>query len=83
MALQLSGFTEELPRLYRELNGRVINQMPLLISGKDEKRNVVDIPRTPVSFGYVLERCENAPEEVLEEWRKNYFLLVILLQPEL
>ncbi|MDO8655926.1 MAG: hypothetical protein Q7K45_01695 [Nanoarchaeota archaeon] len=72
MALQLSGRIEELPRLYRELNGRVVDTMPLLVSGRDEKGNIVDIPRTPASFGYVLERRETAPEDVRKEWQMNY-----------
>ena len=73
MTLQLSGITEELPQLYRELNGRVIDIMPLLVSGKDKKGNMVDVPRTPVSFGYVLERRETAPEDVVrKEWQNNY-----------
>lgn len=73
MALQLSGLSERLPDLYRELNGRMVDTMPLLVSGKDEKGKVVDISRTPASFGYVLERRETAPEDVRGEWRKNYF----------
>ncbi len=73
MALQLSGPTEELPRLYRELNGRVIDTMPLLISGRDEKGQVVDIPRIPISFSYVLKRRETAPDDkVRKEWQDNY-----------
>ncbi len=72
MILQLSGLTEELPRLYRELNGRVIDTMPLMISGRDEKGRMVDVPRVPVSFAYVLERREKAPEDVREAWQNNY-----------
>ena len=47
--------------------------MPFLVSGKDEKGNVVDVTRDPASFAYVLERRMEAPKDVREAWQKNYF----------
>ncbi len=64
MTLQLSGQTERAPELHREFYGKLRIQMPLLVSGKDEKGNVVDVPRVPASFAYVLKRRMEAPENV-------------------
>ena len=72
MTLQLSGQSEILPEPHREFYGQARVQMPLLVSGKDEKGNVVDVPRDPASFAYVLERRMNAPEDVRGAWQKNY-----------
>src|SRR3989344_4425908 len=72
MTLQLSGESERLPEPHREFYGQARVQMPLLVSGKDEKGNVVDVPRNPASFAYVLERRMNAPEDVRGAWQKNY-----------
>src|SRR3989344_6876115 len=73
MTLQLSGQSERLPEPHREFYGQPRVQMPLLVNGKDEKGNVVDVPRDPASFAYVLERRMKAPEDVREVWQKNYF----------
>ena len=76
MTLQLSGQSERnegLPDPHREFYGQPKVQMPLLVSGKDEQGNVIDVPRDSVSFAYVLERRETAPEDVRETWQKNYF----------
>src|SRR3989344_968193 len=73
MTLQLSGQSERLPEPHREFYGQPIVQMPLLVSGKDEKGNVVDVPRDPASFAYVLERRMEAPQDVKGAWQKNYF----------
>ncbi len=72
MTLQLSGQSERSPEPHREFYGQLREQMPLLVSGKDEKDPVVDVPRDPASFAYVLERRMEAPEDVKEAWRKNY-----------
>lgn len=72
MALQLSGQSERLPEPHREFYGQPRVQMPLLVSGKDEKGNVVDVPRDPASFAYVLERRMEAPQDVRGAWQKNY-----------
>ena len=72
MTLQLTGQSERLPELHREFNGQPRVQMPLLVSGTDEKGNVVDVPRDPASFAYVLERRTDAPEDVRGEWQDNY-----------
>ncbi len=56
---------------HREFPGRVVDQMPLLISGKDEKGEVVDIPRDPASLAYTIERRETAPKDVIEAWQNN------------
>src|SRR3989344_1260133 len=73
MTLQLSGQSERLPEPHREFYGQPIVQMPLLVSGKDEKGNVVDVPRDPPSFAYVLERRMEAPQDVRGAWQQNYF----------
>jgi hypothetical protein len=70
MTLQFSGKKERIEP-HREFYGRVIDQMPLLVSGKDKEGKVVDVPRVPVSFAYVLERRMNAPEDVRETWQDN------------
>src|SRR3989338_1155854 len=71
MTLTLSGQTERLEP-HREFYGEFRLQMPLLVSGKDEKGNVVDVPRDPASFAYVLERRMEAPQDVRGAWQKNY-----------
>ncbi|MBI4016296.1 MAG: hypothetical protein HY363_01215 [Candidatus Aenigmarchaeota archaeon] len=73
MTLQLSGQSEILPIPHKEFYGQVKVQMPFLVSGKDEQGNVVDVPRIPASFSYVLERRLSAPEDVRKEWQRNYF----------
>ena len=70
--LQLSGQTERVEP-YKGFYGQPRIQMPLLVSGKDEQGNVVDVPRTPASFGYILDRRMNAPKDVREAWQNNYF----------
>ncbi|MBI2666111.1 hypothetical protein HYX13_00715, partial [Candidatus Woesearchaeota archaeon] len=72
MTLQLSGQTERLPEPHREFYGQARIQMPLLMSGKDEKGKVVDIPRDPASFAYVLGRRIEAPMDVRPTWQNNY-----------
>ncbi len=72
MTLQLSGKSERVPELHREFYGQPRLQMPLLVSGKDEKGNIVDVPRDPASFAYVLERRMKAPQDVKKAWQKNY-----------
>ncbi len=71
MTLQLSGQSERVEP-YRKLYGDLRVQMPLLVSGKDEKDNVVDIPRVPASFAHVLKRRMKAPKEVREAWQNHY-----------
>ncbi|MBI2146657.1 hypothetical protein HYU22_04930 [Candidatus Woesearchaeota archaeon] len=73
MTLQLSGQSERLPEPHREFYGETRLQMPLLVSGKDEHGKVVDVPRIPASFAYVLERRLEAPKDVREAWQDNYF----------
>ena len=73
MTLQLSGQSERVPEPHRDFYGQPIVQMPLLVSGKDEKGNVVDVPRDPASFAYVLERRMEAPTDVRKTWQDNYF----------
>jgi len=72
MTLQLTGRSERLPDPHREFYGQPRVQMPLLVSGTDEKGNFVDVPRVPASFAYVLERRTDAPEDVRGEWQDNY-----------
>ena len=57
---------------HREFYGQLRVQMPLLVSGKDEQGNVIDIPRDPASFAYVLKRRMEAPSEVRGAWQTNY-----------
>ncbi len=65
------GFTSLEP--HRQFFGRMIDTMPLLINGTDKKGKKVDIPRTPVSFTYVLERQQTAPDDnVRGEWLNHY-----------
>jgi len=72
MTLRLSGRSERLPEPHREFYGQPRVQMPLLVSGKDEKGYVVDVARDPASFAYVLERRMEAPQDVRGAWQKNY-----------
>ncbi len=57
---------------HREFYGQPITQMPLLVSGKDEQGKVVDIPRDPASFAYVLQRRMEAPLDVRKAWKREY-----------
>ena len=72
MTLQLSGKSERLPEPHKEFYGQPRVQMPLLISGRNEKGEQIDVPRDPVSFAYVLERRMEAPQDVMGAWQKNY-----------
>lgn len=72
MTLQLSGQSERLPEPHREFYGQLRVQMPRLVSGKDKQGKVVDVPRAPASFAYVLERRMEAPQDVRKAWQKNY-----------
>ena len=72
MTLQLSGESERTVDPYREFYGQPRVQMPLLVSGKDEQGNVVDVPCEPASFACVLERRMEAPLDVRGAWQKNY-----------
>ncbi|MBI2146405.1 hypothetical protein HYU22_03630 [Candidatus Woesearchaeota archaeon] len=73
MTLQLSGQSERLPEPHREFYGEPRLQMPFLVSGKDKQGQVVDVPRVPASFAYILERRMDAPLDVREAWQNNYF----------
>ena len=68
MTLQLNGQSEQ---RYREFHGAVVDQMPLLVSGRNEQGEVVDVPRDPASFAYVLERRMEAPQDVIGAWRNH------------
>ncbi len=57
---------------HREFYGQPRVQMPLLVSGKDEQGKVVDVPRDPASFAYVLERRMNASDDARKAWQYNY-----------
>jgi len=71
MTLQLSGRDERLDP-HAGFYGRVIDTMPRLLTGREDGRQV-DVPRTPASFAYILERRETAPTDVREQWENNYF----------
>ena len=65
VGLLFQGHVVESPRLLRSFSGRNIEQMPLLRSGKDEKGNVVDVPRTPITPQQLLyERVHGKNEDV-------------------
>src|SRR3989338_2821306 len=72
MTLQLSGRDERQVDPYAKFYGRVIDTMPRLLTGREDGRQV-DVPRTPASFAYILERRGTAPTDVREQWEKNYF----------
>ena len=72
MTLQLSGRDERQVDPYAKFYGRVIDTMPRLLTGREDGRQV-DVPRTPASFAYILERRETAPTDVQEQWENNYF----------
>ena len=77
MILQLNGQSERMAdpsrEFHREFYGRVFDQMPLLVSGRNKQGEVDDVPRNPASFAYVLERRMEAPQDVREAWQNNYF----------
>ena len=70
MTLQLSGQSEQ---QYRGFHGAVVDQMPLLLSGRNEQGEVVDVPRSPASFAFIIERRETAPEDVRREYTYHSF----------
>ena len=72
MTLTLSGQIERMVEPYSPFEGRIINIMPRVISGKDEKEKVVDVPRILISYAGVIDRRETAPEDVRGAWQKNY-----------
>lgn len=59
---------------HQTFRGRMVEQMPILISGKNKEGYDLDIPRIPASFAYILERRLKAPEDVREVWQTDYFL---------
>ncbi len=70
--MELAGITERsLP--YAEFRGRIVDNMPLLRSGKDIDGKVIDVPRELISFAHVLDRREKAPEDVRRNWCTNSF----------
>ena len=73
MSLQLSGQSERPIEPHKEFYGQMHRQMPRLITGKDVEGNIVDVPRKPASFTYVIDRRMSAPEDVREAWQRNYF----------
>ena len=72
MTLQLNGQSERVAEPYTPFEGRVVDTMPRLVSGKNEQGEVVDVLRDPASFAYVLERRMEAPRDVREVWQNNY-----------
>ena len=66
MTLELNETVEP----YREFYGSNVQQMPLLISGKDDKGEVIDIPRIPLSVAGLMERRLNSSKGA---WKDNYF----------
>ncbi|SRR3989344_205804 len=58
---------------HREFCGGIEGNMPRLLRGEDIFGNVVDVPRVPASFAYVLERRMGAPDDVRPAWQTNYF----------
>jgi hypothetical protein len=68
----MTEWTSLREQLHREFNGSLIRQMPLLVSGRNENGEQLDIPRDPASFAYVLERRMEAPQDVRPTWQKNY-----------
>ena len=71
MTLQLNGLMERVEP-YALFEGRVVDLMPRLISGRNEKGEVVDVPRTPISYADIIDRRETAPEDVREAWQNEY-----------
>ncbi|PIN81517.1 hypothetical protein COV13_00885 [Candidatus Woesearchaeota archaeon CG10_big_fil_rev_8_21_14_0_10_32_9] len=72
MALELNEQTVP----FKEFYGANYKQMPLLISGKNEKGKVVDIPRIPLSYEGLMKRklqVLNASQEIQDAWYTNYF----------
>ncbi len=61
------------PLRFRSFYGRNIDQMPLLLSGKDEKGNVVDVPRVPMTPKQLLyERVHGGNKHDTKLLRDNY-----------
>ena len=70
MTSKLSAQSKE---RYREFQGQVVEQMPLLMSGKNEKGEVVDVPRNPASFAYIIELRETAPKDMHRKYTSESF----------
>ncbi len=71
--LNFQGRTKDAPLIFRALYGRVIDNMSLLLSGKDENGEAVDIQRTPITPKKLLHErisCENEQDRDL--LRNNY-----------
>jgi hypothetical protein len=66
---------EELTPQYQvfpaEGRGMITELMPLLISGKDDHGNIVDVPRVPISVANVMERRLNSRRT---EWKDKGFI---------
>lgn len=63
MPFLLSGRKE------RGICDQIIDQIPFLVSAESKKGKIIDVPRTPASFAYILERRETAPEDLRSAWQ--------------
>ena len=70
MTLDLNETIEPYRDLRTEKTPRYIDQMPLLISGKNLDNEVVDIQRTPIQVADVFERRVNSSKP---DWMNNLF----------
>lgn len=74
MTLQLNGLSERV-EIYKDYFGKMEYQMPLLVSGRNKRGEVVDVSRVPISFDELIERRVKCPPEVAERWRNNPFVV--------
>ena len=59
--------------IFKEFYGRIIDNMPLLLSGKDKEGNIIDVPRKPITPKRLMHvRVHGENENDRQSLRKNY-----------
>ena len=72
MTLLLSGKTKRTVT-HRDFYGPPVERMPFLVSGKDERGKVFNVPCVPASFAYIIKQRETASEDFRRAWQMNIY----------
>ncbi len=73
MVFRLSESSEIPPEPYKCFYGDLQEQIPLLLSGKDQEGKIVDVSRTQASIADIIERRMRDLTVVVDNWRGYQF----------
>lgn len=73
MEMQSPNQRQTTPTTYKMFHGPMNYQMPLLVSGKNDLGEQVDVPRYPISVAHTLEKRMNASDGARKAWWNYYF----------